>query len=41
MKVVLGSMNLQRIRDACQGSELPLTREEWYVLYQASGKVVP
>lgn len=41
IQVLLGSMNPQRIKDACKGSELPLTREEWYGLYQASGKVLP
>lgn len=41
MQVVLGTMNEQRMREACQGSEIPLTRNEWYELYQAAGKKLP
>lgn len=41
IQVILGSMNPQRIRDAAKGSDLPLTRQEWYEIYQASGKKLP
>lgn len=41
MQVVLGTTNQQRLKDACQGSEIPLTREEWYELYQAAGNILP
>ena len=41
MQVILGSMNPTRIKDGCQGSDIPLTREEWYELYQAAGKKLP
>ena len=41
IQVILGSMNPDRIRDAAKGSDLPLTREEWYEIYQASGKLLP
>ena len=41
IQVILGSMNIQRIQDACQGSEISLTREEWYEIYQAAGKQLP
>ena len=41
LQVILGSMNPQRIRDAAKGSDLPLTRQEWYEIYQASGKKLP
>lgn len=41
MQVVLGTMNPQRIHDSCLGSDIPLTRDEWYELYQAAGKRLP
>lgn len=41
MQVILGTMNQQRIKDACAGSEIALTRPEWYEIYQAAGKLLP
>ncbi|OIK10413.1 aldo/keto reductase [Bacillus sp. MUM 116] len=41
IQVVLGTTNPQRLSDACQGSELKLTREEWYQIYKAAGNIVP
>lgn len=41
IQVILGTTNPQRMKDACQGSDLRLTRAEWYELYQASGKKLP
>ncbi|WP_318509440.1 aldo/keto reductase [Bacillus sp. T3] len=41
IQVVLGTTNADRLKDACKGSEITLTREEWYQLYKASGKIVP
>ncbi|HEY0215784.1 MAG TPA: aldo/keto reductase [Cellulomonas sp.] len=41
MQVVLGTTTPQRVTDASAGSELPLTREEWYELFRAAGHVVP
>ncbi|NUL44599.1 aldo/keto reductase [Cellulosimicrobium funkei] len=41
MQVVLGTTNPQRIADAAAGSDLPLTRGEWYGLLQAAGHHVP
>jgi predicted oxidoreductase len=41
IQVVLGTMRPQRVVDSCAGSDLPLTREEWYALYTAAGNVVP
>lgn len=41
IQVVLGTTNLQRMKDACKGSELPLTREEWYQIYKAAGNMLP
>ena len=41
IQVILGTMNPQRMKDACKGSDIPLTRSEWYELYQAAGKKLP
>ena len=41
MQVVLGTTNRTRVVDAAAGSDLPLTRAEWYELFRASGHVVP
>jgi predicted oxidoreductase len=41
MQVILGTTNVQRLKDSCKGSELPLTREEWYEIYQAAGNILP
>lgn len=41
IQVILGTTNLQRMKDAVKGSELPLTKEEWYELYQAAGNILP
>jgi predicted oxidoreductase len=41
IQVVLGTTKPSRIRDACKGSELTLTREEWYQIYKAAGNIVP
>ena len=41
MQVVLGTTKPERVREAAAGSELPLTREEWYRLFAAAGHLVP
>lgn len=41
MQVILGTMNTQRLKDSCAGSDIPLTREEWYGLYKAAGNQIP
>lgn len=41
MQVVLGTTNPERVAGAAQGSELPLTRAEWYELFRAAGHIVP
>ncbi|CEA09372.1 Oxidoreductase YdhF [Arthrobacter saudimassiliensis] len=41
MQVVLGTTTPQRVADAAAGSDLPLTRAEWYGLVQAAGHRVP
>lgn len=41
MQVVLGTTRPDRVREAAAGSELRLTRPEWYRLYTAAGYLVP
>ncbi|MCL6572912.1 MAG: aldo/keto reductase, partial [Bacillus sp. (in: Bacteria)] len=41
IQVVLGTTKAQRIKDACMGAEIILTREEWYQIYKAAGNIVP
>lgn len=41
MQVVLGTTNPERVAGAARGSELPLTRAEWYELFRAGGHLVP
>ncbi len=41
MQVVLGTTTPQRITDAAAGSDIRLTRGEWYGLLQAAGHRVP
>jgi predicted oxidoreductase len=41
MQVVLGTTNPQRVKDAAAGSDLPLTRPEWYRLFTAAGHTLP
>jgi predicted oxidoreductase len=41
IQVILGTTNLQRLADSCRGSDLPLTRREWYDIYKAAGNTVP
>ncbi len=41
IQVILGTTNVTRLKEACKGSNLPLTREEWYELYKAAGNILP
>lgn len=41
MQVVLGTTTPQRVTDSAAGSEIPLTRPEWYELFRAAGWIVP
>lgn len=41
MQVVLGTTNPERVAGAAQGSDIPLTRSEWYELFRAAGYRVP
>ncbi|MFF1876404.1 aldo/keto reductase family oxidoreductase [Leifsonia sp. NPDC058230] len=41
MQVVLGTTKVERVRESAAGSEVPLTREEWYRLFTAAGYTLP
>lgn len=41
MQVVLGTTSPERVAGAALGSDLPLTRAEWYALFRAAGHIVP
>ncbi|ASO18294.1 putative oxidoreductase [Actinoalloteichus hoggarensis] len=41
MQVVLGTTDPERVAGAAQGSDVPLTRAEWYELFRAAGHRIP
>lgn len=41
MQVVLGTTNLHHLLDSAAGSDIPLTREEWYRLFTTAGHILP
>lgn len=41
IQVVLGTTKPQRVRDSAAGSDVILTRQEWYRLFRAAGHIVP
>ncbi|GAB3650181.1 aldo/keto reductase [Glycomyces tarimensis] len=41
MQVVVGTTTPERVTAAAQGSEIPLSRAEWYELFRAAGYTVP
>ncbi|TDL73571.1 aldo/keto reductase family oxidoreductase [Rhodococcus qingshengii] len=41
MQPVIGSMNVDRLKDCCRASEIHLTREEWYAIYRGAGNILP
>lgn len=41
IQTIVGTTNQQRLTDICKASEVKLSREEWYALYMAAGKVLP
>ncbi|WP_419817304.1 aldo/keto reductase [Glaciibacter flavus] len=41
MQVVLGTTTPERVAAAALGSDLPLTRAEWYELFRTAGHIVP
>ena len=41
IQVIAGTMNVERIKQIAQASEIELSREDWYALYKASGNKLP
>lgn len=41
IQVILGTTKDSRMLEGCNGSWIPLTREEWYGLYKAAGNRIP
>lgn len=41
MQVILGTMNPTRIKESVAGSEIQLTKQEWYDIYFAAGNDLP
>jgi predicted oxidoreductase len=41
MQVVLGTTSPERVAGAALGSDLPLTRAEWYEMFRTAGYIVP
>lgn len=41
MQVVLGTTNAGRVAESAAGSDIPLTREEWYRVFRAAGHTLP
>lgn len=41
MQVIAGTTNLDRLRQIVEGSNIEITREEWYKLYLAAGHMLP
>jgi predicted oxidoreductase len=41
MQPVIGTMNLQRLRDCAAAADIHLSREDWYAVYLAAGYTLP
>ena len=41
LQVVLGTTKAERVRESVAGSDIVLTREEWYRLFRAAGHTLP
>jgi predicted oxidoreductase len=41
IQVVLGTTKPERVTESAAGSEIPLSREEWYRLFTAGGHILP
>lgn len=41
MQPIIGSMNPQRIKAMAQASHIKMTRETWYDIYKAGGRILP
>ena len=41
MQPIIGTTNLDRIRDISKADDIEMSREDWYEIYRASGKKLP
>ncbi|WP_440897362.1 aldo/keto reductase [Amphibacillus sp. Q70] len=41
MQPIVGTMNVERLKDIAKASDVTLSREEWYELYRAAGNKLP
>ena len=41
IQMIAGTTNQRRMEEIVNGSEIKLTREEWYRLYMSSGHILP
>ena len=41
MQVIAGTMNCSRLTEICKGTDVILTRSEWYEIYRAAGHCLP
>jgi predicted oxidoreductase len=41
MQPIVGTTSIQHLQELAEASKVTLTRQEWYDLYLASGKILP
>ena len=41
MQPVTGTMNTKRFEDCVKATQITLTREDWYQIYLAAGRILP
>ena len=41
MQAIVGTTNVQRVRDSAKAGDVDLSRPEWYELYRAAGNKLP
>jgi predicted oxidoreductase len=41
MQIILGSMNLGRLNEMCDGGDVVLDRQDWWDIYTAAGNIIP
>lgn len=41
MQMISGTMNTNRLDDICKGTQIELSREEWYKIYLSAGNMLP
>jgi predicted oxidoreductase len=41
IQVILGTTKPERLIAGCKGSDVPMTRQEWYGIYKAAGNMIP